>query len=109
MMQISGHNSGHSILLISLELFIIAIFRYIKPDPYVALVLPAFFCEGSPDLFPKNKPQLVQKASTRACHQIHDDPGACVVIFFHLQQHLHIMNIQQAAPSLTSPQIIRTS
>lgn len=44
--------------------------------------MPAFFCEGSPDLFPRNKPQMVQKASTRACHQIHDDPGVCAVSFF---------------------------
>jgi hypothetical protein len=49
--------------------------RYLKSDPHVALVLPAFFCEGSPKNFPRNKQQLLEKARTRACHQIHDDPG----------------------------------
>lgn len=49
--------------------------RYLKSDPHVALVLPAFFCEGSSKNFPRNKQQLLEKASSRACHQIHDDPG----------------------------------
>jgi len=56
-------------------------FRYVKSNPLVALVLPAFFCEGGPEDFPRDKQELIQKASTRACHPIHDDPGFVLSFF----------------------------
>jgi hypothetical protein len=46
-------------------------------------VLPAFFCEGDPENFPRTKQDLVERAKTRACHQIHDDPGFSICFCWH--------------------------